>query len=149
MDTEGIFSETSPPLPQGTRTSLRHLAENILRLGIRNYLASPDFLRFCRDHRVDDVWGGLMSLYRDQPELYGGDTIRRAFFVLLQHVYRSRNAEFLPILSELLTDYAGTPLNPSFFLSILQDLLKLGYTKKDVETAFSIIPGPAGVSGMI
>ena len=129
--------EKNMPLPWDFRRGIRQLSDDVLSLGIDNYLVSEQFAAFCRNHGIYEIWTGIRGLSRDKPELYGRDVLDNAFFLLLQHIYRARNAEFLGFLTDLLADYSGVPLNPSFFLAIQNDLIILGYSRKDVETHFS------------
>ncbi len=119
------------------RRVIRQLSDDVLSLGIDNYLASEQFAAFCRIHGIYEIWTGIRGLSRDKPELYGSEVVDNAFFLLLRHIYSSRNAEFLGFLTDLLADYSGVPLNPSFFLAIQDDLILIGYSRKDVETNFS------------
>jgi hypothetical protein len=71
--------------------------------------------------------------------LYGGDTINKAFFWTLQHLYQKKKDDLPGILADLLIDFSGGFPNPSFFYEIAEDLIRLGYSKKDVENKFAKI----------
>jgi len=56
---------------------------------------------------------------------------------MLQHFYQKKKDEFLTILAGLLIDFSGSYPNPSCFYEIAEDLIRLGYSKKDVENKFA------------
>jgi hypothetical protein len=102
-----------------------------------NYLLSDHFSLFCREHNLSEIWDGLLGFSRDKPELYGGDIIRDAFFQLLQHICRGRRKEFLEILIGLLADYSKISLKSNLVPTIKQDLIRPGYSLKEVEVMIS------------
>ncbi len=141
MISSGLHGEDRVPIPQDWRKLIRQLADHLRRLGILDYLASEQFSQFCRAHGIYEMWDGLLGLSRDKPDLYGNDTVNNAFFMLLQQIYRERGVELPGILADLLADYSGIPLNPSFFVAIQRDLIHLGYFQEDVENRFAMTGG--------
>jgi len=122
------------------REVLRLLSDRMVREGgFGDYLLSEQFSRFCKNYDIYEIWSGLLTNAGDRPDLYGIDTTRNAFFLLLQHILRGRSAEFPRILAGLLADYAKKPLDPLFVSAIRQDLTRLGYTPDDVDDTFSAV----------
>ena len=128
-------------MPQDPQQALRHLSDRMIREGIGNYLLSGQFLRFCSDHDLSEIWGGLLRDSADRPEVYGSDTVRNALFRLLEHIYHGRKVEFPRIFADLLADYAKKPSDLLFVPAVKQDLIKLGYSREEVEESFSITGG--------
>jgi hypothetical protein len=119
-----------------SRKILRLLSDHILEPEIGNYLLSEQFTRFCAAQDIEDIWSASLALSRDKPQLYGGDVAKNAFFEVLQHIYHSRKNEFPTILSALLADVSGKHPAPSSVSQIQEDLIRLGYSREDVEKAF-------------
>jgi len=119
-----------------SRKILRQLSDHILELETRNYLASGQFTRFCTAHEIEDTWSAGLELSRDKPQLYGRDVEKNAFFEFLQHIHHSRKNEFPKIITELLTDVSGKHPAPTSVFRIQEDLIRLGYSREDVEKAF-------------
>ncbi|MDD1696290.1 MAG: hypothetical protein LUQ54_05270, partial [Methanoregula sp.] len=78
-----------------------------------------------------------LELARDKPDLYGGDVAKNAFFMFLLHVYNSRKEDFPKIIASLLNCFPGRYQSPPVLSAIKDDLIRLGYPEKEVETAFS------------
>jgi hypothetical protein len=127
-------------MPHDPDPVLRLLSDHMIREGTGDYLLSGKFRRFCRKHNLSEIWGGLLGSSGDRPELYGNDMVRNALFQLMQHIYRGRKADLPKILAGLLVDYGKNPSCSSFVPAIQQDLIDLGYSREDVEDAFSL-PG--------
>jgi hypothetical protein len=124
-------------MAQDSQKTIRQLSDHILTLDIGDYLVSEQFTRFCRKHDIDDIWTEELDMSREKPYLYGGDTVKKAFFWTLQHLYQKKKDEFPGILAGLLTDFSGRYPGPSIFHEISEDLIRLGYSKKDVENKFA------------
>jgi len=120
-------------MPQDTREKIRQLSDHIVDMDTGSFLLSEQFSRFCREYGIDEIWGGLLTSAEDRPDLYGNEIARHAFSRLLEHIYRKKRADFLPILSGLLALDPKKPCDPSFFSTIKQDLLGLGYSEKDAK----------------
>jgi len=130
-----------PMLQDPHRNALRLLSDRMVSKGFGDYLLSERFSRFCRKNDIYDIWSGLLTESGDRPDLYGSDMIRHAFFLLLQHIFRVRNAEFPRILAGILANYAEKPPDPSFLSDIKQDVTRLGYAANDLDDAFSALSG--------
>ncbi|HVP96067.1 hypothetical protein [Methanoregula sp.] len=120
------------------RHAIRLLSDQMIREGLGDYLLSEQFSRFCRKYDIYEIWTGLLGASLDRPDLYGPDILGNAVSLLLQHIYRGRNAEFPRILAGLLADYTKKPLNPLFVSTIKRDLIQLGYNEIDVDNTFSV-----------
>jgi hypothetical protein len=128
-------------MPKDTQKALRLISDRMIRQGMGNYLVSGKFSRFCREHDIADIWGGLLGLSDGKPELYGSDVIRNAFFLLLEHIYRGRRAELPKIIAGILADYEKKTPDASFVPAIKQDLIYLGYSMEDVDDSFKTMSG--------
>jgi hypothetical protein len=128
-------------MPQDPHKALRLIADHMIRRGMGDYLVSVKFSRFCREHDIAEIWGGLLGSTDGKPELYGSDVIRDAFLLLLEHIYRGRRAELPGIIASILADYAKKMPDPSFIPAIKQDLILLGYSMDDVEDSFKTMCG--------
>jgi hypothetical protein len=120
-----------------SRKILRQLSDHILETGIGNYLLSEQFTRFCAAHGIEDIWSAALELSRDKPQLYGGEVAKNAFFEVVQHIYHCRKNEFPKIIASLKVDISGKHPAPSSVVRIQEDLNRLGYSRKDVENAFT------------
>jgi hypothetical protein len=126
-------------MPQDSQKIIRQLSDHIVTPDFEDYLLSEQFTRFCREHDIEDIWEEELDMSREKPYLYGGDTIHEAFFWTLQHLYQKKKDEFPRILAGFLADFSGSYPVPSFFYEISEDLIRLGYSKKEVEDKFSKI----------
>src|SRR5208337_2846618 len=110
-------------MPQDPHKALRLIADHMIRQAIGDYLVSGKFSRFCREHDIAEIWGGLLGSTDGKPELYGSDVIRNAFFVVLVHICRVRKEEFPKVVAGTRTHKKKRPPDPSFVPAIKQDLI--------------------------
>src|SRR5208337_3598244 len=115
-------------MPQDPHKALRLIADHMIRQAIGDYLVSGKFSRFCREHDIAEIWGGLLGSTDGKPEVYGSDVIRNAFFLLLEHIYRVRKEELPKCGAGICRNYAKKSPDPSFVPAIKQDLIQLGYS---------------------
>jgi hypothetical protein len=126
-------------MAQDPYKALRLISDHMIRHGMGDYLVSGKFSRFCREHDIAEIWGGLLGSTDGRPELYGNDVTRNAFFLLLEHIYRGRREELPKIIAGILADYAKNTPDSSFVPAIKQDLIHLGYSIEYVEDSFKTI----------
>jgi hypothetical protein len=122
-----------------TNQIIKGLATRLWALPIEDYLASEDFLRFCRKHDLGDAWGEYLELSRDRPDLYGSSVIKNAFFLFLYHLFHKKPAEFLSLFASLLTDFSRGISHDLPVDDIRSSLLLMGYPEDMIDHALSII----------
>lgn len=118
---------------------MKRLAARLFTLPIGNYLVSENFSLFCRQHDLEDLWKEYCVLSRDRPELYGHFVIENAFVRLLHHIFHSRPAEFLGVVTHFLFRFSQEICQPLPLDDLKKDLMDLGYSDKDIETEFSAL----------
>ena len=128
-------------MTKDTREGIRQLSGHIMDMDNGKFLVSEQFSRFCREHQIDEMWGGLLTSAGDRPDLYGDEIIRHALFRLLEHICHKRRSEFLSILHGLLLLLQKNSCNPSLFPAVRQDLIGLGYSPEEAEEC---LPGETG-----
>jgi hypothetical protein len=124
-------------MPQDLKTTIGHLSSHLLQPGMVDYLESQKFARFCREHDLSDVWSEALGYSGDTPDLYGDAITKKAFLMLVRHLYRSRMEEFPELLAALLADFYTNYPGPEFVSIVLDDLADVGYTRKYMEAMFS------------
>jgi len=116
---------------------IKHLTEQLWALPFREYLASEDFSRFCREHDLVDVWAGILDLSQSIPNLYGDMGIKHAFVLLLHHIYLGRQKEFPEMFTCLVAGFSREISSPLPLDNLKKDLVLLGYSEQEIEHEFS------------
>ena len=118
---------------------IQRLADRLFTLPVGNYLVSENFLQFCRQYDLEDLWKEYRVLSRDRPELYGHFVIKNAFIRLLHHVFHSRPDEFIRVVTQFLLRFSQKIDLPLPLDDLKRDLMDLGYPKGELETEFSML----------
>jgi hypothetical protein len=129
------------------------LVSKVWSLPIEDYLASEDFLRFCRKHKLSDEWSKYLELSRDIPHLYGSSVWKNAFTLFLSHLYHHRPDEFLFLFAGLLADFSRGISCDLPVDGIRSSLLLFGYPASTADRALFMLkvnqepaPEPSGAA---
>lgn len=123
-------------MPQDTEKTMKELAARLWIFPIEDYLSSENFLLFCRQYDLEDLWKEYLELSRDIPELYGSTVIRTAFVRFLHHIYSTRPREFLSLFSLLMRDFSAGISCALPVEDLKSDLRHLGYSLQETDTHF-------------
>ena len=124
---------------QDIEQPIQRLTDRLFTLPVGNYLVSENFLQFCRQYDLEDLWKEYRVLSRDRPELYGHFVIKNAFIRLLHHVFHSRPDEFIGVVTQFLLRFSQKIDLPLPLDDLKRDLMDLGYPEGELETEFSML----------
>jgi len=68
-----------------TENGIKELAGRLFTLPVENYLSSENFLLFCRQQDVDEIWNEYLDLSLARPDLYGKSVLKNTFVLFLHH----------------------------------------------------------------
>jgi len=120
-----------------TELAIRRLTASLFAFPMEGYLQSDHFLRFCREHGLDDLWAEYLENSRDRPDLYGGSVAKIAFDRFLHHLYHRRPREFPGLFAGIVTGLSRG-ITQALPLDLLRkDLASLGYSGEEIGDRFS------------
>ena len=90
---------------------------------------------------MEDAWKEYLGFSRDKPDLYARAVIKNAFVLFLHHIFHSRPDEFLKMVAHLLSGLSREISDPLLSDELKKDLVDLGYSDRDLETAFFSFQG--------
>lgn len=122
-------------MDRDTKKTIQSLTAHVFTLPAEDYLASEKFTDFCRKHDLCDAWKAYLELSRDEPDLYGNAVTKNAFGLFLLHIFHSRPDEFLEVVTHVLSSISREISNPLLLDELKKDLVDLGYSDRDLETA--------------
>ncbi len=102
------------------------IAARLFSLPLEEYLESENFLRFCRQHELEDAWQEALRRSRDRPDLYGKSVIKMAFELFLLYLVHNRQGEFPDLFSGFLTGFSQASCRPLPLDELKKDLAELG-----------------------
>ena len=123
-------------MDRDTKKTIQGLTAHVFTLPVEDYLASEKFADFCRKHDLSDAWKKCLELSQDTPDLYGRAVTKNAFGLFLHHIFHSRPDEFLKMVAHLLSGLSREISDPLLPDELKKDLVDLGYSDRDIETAF-------------
>jgi hypothetical protein len=123
-------------MQQDPRKTISVLVDHIFSPGMVDYLQSPKFTRFSREHDIEDPWKEALWYSTDKPDLYGDAVIKSAFLLTLRHLYSSRRDEFPEILAALLADFSDKYPGPAFVSEVIGNLVLMDYPGKEMDGLF-------------
>jgi hypothetical protein len=128
-------------MDRDSKKIIQGLTEHVFTLPVEDYLASEKFADFCRKHDLSDAWKEYLELSQDTPDLYGRAVTKNAFGLFLHHIFHSRPDEFLEMVAHLLAGLSREISDPLLPDELKKDLVDLGYSDRDLETAFFSFQG--------
>jgi len=115
---------------------MKRIAGRLFSLHADDFFASDLFLRFCREHDLDDAWKGLHDVSANRPELFGDDVMKNTVVAFLCHIFRSRPGEFPSLFSGILAGFMQDAGRPLPLDDLEGDLKDLGCPADDLEREF-------------
>ena len=134
-------------MAEDTEKSIKSLAAILFTFPIEDYLSSENFLLFCREQGLEDIWKEYLGFSRDRPDLYGKTVIKNAFVLFLHHIYRGRPGEFLNLFTLFLVDFSREISQVLPVDDLKKDLTSLGYSDEEIDTRFSDLERPGSQIG--
>jgi hypothetical protein len=128
-------------MDRDSKKIIQGLTEHVFTLPVEDYLASEKFADFCRKHDLSDAWKEYLELSQDTPDLYGRAVTKNAFGLFLHHIFHSRPDEFPEMVAHLLAGLSREISDPLLPDELKKDLVDLGYSDRDLETAFFSFQG--------
>jgi hypothetical protein len=123
-------------MDRDTKKTIRRLTAHLFTLPVEDNLTSQKFADFCRKHDLSDAWRECLELSQDQPDLYGSAVTKNAFGLFLHLIFHGRPDKFLDVVTYFLSSISREESEPLPLDELKKDLVDLGYTGKELETAF-------------
>jgi hypothetical protein len=128
---QGTFGMDRDP-----KKTIQRLTAHLFTIPVEDYLTSEKFADFCRKHDLSDAWKECLERSQDDPDLYGSAVTKNAFGLFLNLIFHSRPDEFLEVVTYFLSSISREESEPLPLDELKKDLVDLGYTDRDLETAF-------------
>jgi len=122
-----------------TENGIKELAGHLFTLPVENYLSSENFLLFCRQQDVDEIWSEYLDLSLARPDLYGKSVLKNTFVLFLHHIFHSRPDDFVDVFTRFLSVFSYETSLPLPLEALKADLVALGYAQSDLDARFSIL----------
>jgi hypothetical protein len=123
-------------MPPDAKNNIAGLYTLLSKLRLEEYLSSPNFTVFCKEHDLADTWKEHVDSSRDRPDLYGKDITKNAFILFFQHLFQTRPREFLVLLTAFLQDFREWNPHPLPVEALKKECAGLGFPDKTVEDEF-------------
>jgi hypothetical protein len=131
---------------------IKKLADRLFTLPVEDYLSSENFLLFCRQQDVDEIWSEYLDLSRARPDLYGKFVLKNTLVLFLHHIFHSRPDDFVDVFARFLSVLSYETSLPLPLEALKTDLAALGYSNSDLDARFSVLKAEEaghGKCGMI
>jgi hypothetical protein len=123
-----------------TKKILKELTARLGEFSFKEYLSSEHFLRFCREHDLEDHWKDMLELSYDTPGLYGSSVIKNAFILFLDRIFYTRKDEFPALFARLMMEFCRWNTCDLPLDDLKTDLVHLGYSDQEISNEFSFRP---------
>lgn len=124
-----------------TNKSIHDMITLLWTRPFEDYVSSPAFTGFLREHEVCDEWTKFLDLSRDNPALYGSAVEKYAFTRFLEHLHHHFPERFLFLFSALLADFSRGFSGDLPVDGFRRSLLALGYPAEEIDPDLIALKG--------